>query len=120
MNKKWLDEKIHLDVEILKTTLSNYFDKVNTVDTNNSNILSKNEIKYFIQLFISKLLDCKKCCKKCNSKVVSYRDIFHILFNIYSQVDENNDGTTECYNITTFIYEYNTKKPVITSRNISK
>jgi hypothetical protein len=111
MNDAWLNETVKINSEVLQSTLSLYFESIK-FDCDTSHSLTKKEEKYFIKLFTSKLLDCEKCCKKCPERVLSYRDIFHILYNIYSKVDANNDGTIECYTITTFFYQHYTQKSV--------
>jgi len=112
MGGAWLNEEVKINSEVLQSTLSLYFENVKS-DCDTSHPLTTKEKKYFIKLFASKLLDCKKCCKKCPERILSYRDIFHILYEIYSEVDANDDGTVECYTITTFFYEHHTKKSVL-------
>jgi ferredoxin len=113
MSSGWLDEEVKINGEVLQSTLSLYFEKNIKSDSNTSHPLTNKEKKYIIKLFASKLLDCKKCCKKCPDRILTYRDIFHILYEIYSKVDVDDDGTVECYTITSFLYEYHTKKSIL-------
>jgi ferredoxin len=111
MNDAWLNETVKINTEVLQSTLSLYFENVKS-DCDTSHTLTKKEEKYFIKLFTSKLLDCKKCCKKCPERIITYRDIFHILYEVYEKVDEHNNGTAECFLIIAFFYEHHTKQSV--------
>jgi hypothetical protein len=114
MNSKWLNEKVIFKNEVLQSMLSEYFESTNN-DCNTSYCLTDKEKKYFIKLFTSKLLDCKKCCKNCQDKKLSYRNIFTILYDIYKSVDKNNSGAAECYTITAFFYKKFNNKSVFES-----
>jgi hypothetical protein len=109
VEETWLDKAVKLNTGVIENILLSYFNRLNHESVNSNSLITDNEKEYFIKLFTTKLLECKNCCKKCPERVLTYRDIFHILYEIYDKDQSGDvDMTTECYIITHFIFQHNT------------